>query len=168
MFCPNCGNENSIEQKFCRSCGLSLEKAAQSLAEQLPSKLTKAQRSQKEKYERLGMIALSLFGLGIFGMILYGVVYRVIFVQGRTWEGLGVLGFIALIACGILASIFFAQANESDKLLIKSKPKPDRELRAPSQTGKLLAESELEPVPSVTERTTELLFAEQKRPPEHN
>ena len=30
MYCPNCGKTNSPEQRFCRSCGLGLEKIVQS------------------------------------------------------------------------------------------------------------------------------------------
>jgi hypothetical protein len=36
MHCPNCGTEASAGQKFCRACGLSLERFAQLLAELLP------------------------------------------------------------------------------------------------------------------------------------
>jgi hypothetical protein len=36
MHCPNCGAESSAKQKFCRACGLSLERFAQLLAEPLP------------------------------------------------------------------------------------------------------------------------------------
>jgi hypothetical protein len=36
MYCPNCGTEAPVAQKFCRSCGFSLEKVPQLLAEQLP------------------------------------------------------------------------------------------------------------------------------------
>ncbi len=36
MHCPNCGAESSARQKFCRACGLSLERFAQLLAELLP------------------------------------------------------------------------------------------------------------------------------------
>lgn len=36
MHCPNCGTETSAGQKFCRACGLSLERIAQLLAELLP------------------------------------------------------------------------------------------------------------------------------------
>ena len=31
MFCPNCGKDNSNEQKFCASCGTNLEAVAQAL-----------------------------------------------------------------------------------------------------------------------------------------
>ena len=36
MHCPNCGVEASAKQRFCRACGLSLERFAQLLAELLP------------------------------------------------------------------------------------------------------------------------------------
>ena len=33
MFCPNCGNQATGDQKFCRSCGMDLRKVAPALAE---------------------------------------------------------------------------------------------------------------------------------------
>src|SRR5262249_16987598 len=33
MLCPNCGAEASARQKFCRACGLSLDRFARLLAE---------------------------------------------------------------------------------------------------------------------------------------
>ena len=36
MHCPNCGAKASARQKFCRACGLSLERFAQLLAEPSP------------------------------------------------------------------------------------------------------------------------------------
>ena len=35
MYCPGCGKENSAEQRFCRSCGLSLLMISQTLAHEL-------------------------------------------------------------------------------------------------------------------------------------
>ncbi|MGH9901852.1 MAG: zinc-ribbon domain-containing protein, partial [Pyrinomonadaceae bacterium] len=32
MHCPNCGKRTSAEQKFCRSCGMSLEAVSVSVA----------------------------------------------------------------------------------------------------------------------------------------
>jgi len=31
MFCPNCGRDNSLERKFCASCGTNLEIVSQAL-----------------------------------------------------------------------------------------------------------------------------------------
>jgi hypothetical protein len=31
MFCPNCGKDNSLEQKYCATCGTNLEAVAQAL-----------------------------------------------------------------------------------------------------------------------------------------
>ena len=32
MFCPHCGKDNSLEQKYCASCGTNLEAVSQALA----------------------------------------------------------------------------------------------------------------------------------------
>ena len=32
MHCPSCGNESSIDQKFCRKCGFNLEPVGKLLA----------------------------------------------------------------------------------------------------------------------------------------
>ena len=160
MYCPNCGNKTSVEQKFCRSCGLSLEKIAQSLAEQLPTQLDESLQAQKEKIERLGFYALCIFGAGVLSLILYGVVYKLMLIEGKIFDGLMTLAFIALIACGLLAVILFAHANELGKDKSKRQlPQPD-ELPQGETTSKLQPETHLQPLPSVTERTTELLIAE--------
>ena len=70
MYCPNCGNQNSADQKFCRSCGLGLQKVVQTLSEQLPTKLDVSLQQKKERFEKLGVAALSVFGLGILIPIL--------------------------------------------------------------------------------------------------
>ena len=91
MYCPNCGNKNSEKQRFCRSCGLGLEKVAQSLTEQLPTALDESLLERKERLERWGVAALSVFGLGILGLVLYNVFYKLMISQGRILAGLACL-----------------------------------------------------------------------------
>lgn len=62
MYCPNCGKTNSEEQKFCRSCGLSLEKVLQSLVEQRPS--TEIDNNFRERQRKVELWA-KIFGTGI-------------------------------------------------------------------------------------------------------
>jgi hypothetical protein len=68
MYCPNCGQATSIEQKFCRSCGLSLEKAAQSVVEQLP-----AVELNKHLRERQRRVELLLYSLGGSAAVIFFV-----------------------------------------------------------------------------------------------
>ena len=91
MYCPNCGNQNSADQKFCRSCGLGLQKVAQTLSEQLPTKLDVSLQQKKERFEKLGVAALSIFGAGVAIPILYGIFYKMMWTQGKVAAGLGLL-----------------------------------------------------------------------------
>ena len=155
MFCPNCGNKNSVDQRFCRSCGLGLEKVSQSLTEQLPNASALSLQQQKEKFERLGMIALSVFGFGVGISILYMVFYKLMVSQGKVLAGLGVLAFLIVIGCGLASVILFAKANE-----VKEVPAPridPAELSSERSTQELLSEAKPSPQFSVTDRTTNLL-----------
>jgi hypothetical protein len=112
LHCPTCGTKTSEEQKFCRACGLGLDKVVQILGEQMPRQLDESLLARKERLERLGMILLSIFGAGLLGLLLYGVAYKVIFVQGRIFEALVLLALIAVAAWGVVAAILFAEAKE--------------------------------------------------------
>lgn len=157
MYCPNCGNKNSADQKFCRSCGLGLQKTAESLAEQLPTKIEKSLQQRKEKLERLGVAALSVFGAGIVIPILYSIIYKTMWTQGKVWTGVGMLGLFLALACGVLSVILFASANEMKETPAK-RPLTDTPEINEANTGKLLPEPAPEaPAFSVADRTTELL-----------
>lgn len=162
MFCPNCGAKTSIEQKFCRACGLGLEKIALSLTEQLPTRPDESALSQKERFERLGVAALSVFGFGALAVILYGIVYKLMVTQGKLLAGLGFLGLLIMMGCGILSAILFAKAKEAEEAAGKRRVQHKDAAVVSTPTKELLTEGNFEPVPSVTERTTELLYAEKK------
>lgn len=162
MYCPNCGNNNSVDQKFCRSCGLGLEKIVQSLTEQLPTKLDESLQERKEKLERLGVAALSVFGVGILSFILYNVVYKLMLTQGKILAGLGLLALIVILGCGLLSVVLFAKAEEVKEASAKRQIKEPTELRPSEDTRELLPEARPDPIFSVTESSTELLFAEKK------
>lgn len=162
MFCPNCGAKTSIQQKFCRGCGLGLDKIAHSLSEQLPTRPDEHLLSQKERYERYGVAALSVFGLGVLGVILYGIIYKIMISEGNWLGALGLLGFMVMVGCGILSVILFAKAKEAEEAAGKRRlEEKEAEVKA-TPTNELLTEGHFEPVPSVTDRTTELLYVDKK------
>jgi zinc-ribbon domain len=160
MYCPNCGTKTSADQNFCRACGLSLEKIALSVNEQLPTKMNRSLQEQKERFEKLGMVALSVFGLGVLSIIVYGVGYKLMVSEGDILTGLAFLGFIIMIACGLASVILFAKAKEVANEVPKRPSQP--ELSSRESTKELLTEGHFEPVPTVTERTTELLTVEKR------
>lgn len=158
MYCPNCGKTTSIEQKFCRACGLSLEKTALSLSEQLPARVDESLQTQKERLEKYGVAALSVFGLGFLGFVLYLAVQKII-AKGDLLTVLGMIGFLVMLVCGLASVFLFARAKDVGK---ESAKRQQRNLANGNPTKELLPEGHFEPVPTVTERTTELLAANKR------
>ena len=159
MYCPNCGQATSTEQKFCRSCGLSVEKAAQSLVEQLPAvepntRLRERQRRVERLLYMLGGSAAVIFVVSLF----WTIVKEIIIGKGHVLGGLIFLAFI-------LGFIVFAVLMLYRESLLKASSKrhsAKSTLPQAEHTARLLPESRVEPIPSVTEHTTELLVAEKK------
>jgi hypothetical protein len=159
MFCPHCGKVNSVEQNFCRSCGFGLEKVAQSLAEQLPAtELNKHLEDRKRQVERrLSILLVSTFGIFVIAF-LWALVYNIIIVKGDVLKGLIFLTlFIAMVSALVLV-VYRESLRES----LSKRQLSQTTLPLTEQTAKLLPESDFEPIPSVSEGTTELLYAEKK------
>jgi uncharacterized membrane protein YvbJ len=121
MFCPNCGANNSTEQKFCRSCGLNLELSAKSLVEQLPNSQNANFIKQTQQVEKFGNFALG--GLGIVLVAAISAIIYIIFSK-MILTGANVLVGILLIAFLIFAmlSLVFVFFNVEEPLTI---PKPN-------------------------------------------
>jgi hypothetical protein len=166
MYCPNCGNKTSTDQKFCRACGLGLEKIALSLNEQLPARMDQSLVARQEWLEKLGVGALSVFGAGVLGFLLYAVAQKLLASQGSLLTILAMIGLVIMLGCGVLSVILFARAKELKEQASKRQLPPNANELGGS-TKELLPEGRFEPVPTVTERTTELLFAEKRQQSEN-
>jgi zinc-ribbon domain len=160
MYCPNCGTKTSADQKFCRACGLGLEKIALSVNEQLPAKMNRSLQEQKERFEKMGVAALCVFGLGVLSIIAYGIGYKLMESKGDILTVLAFIGFIIMMACGLTSAILFAKAKDVGKEATTRPSQPD--LSSGESTKELLTEGHFEPIPTVTERTTELLTVEKR------
>ena len=158
MYCPNCGNQIAADQKFCRACGLGLEKITQSVGEQLPVRLERSLRERQEWLEKVGVGSLSVFALGLLGFLLYAVAQK-LGPQGSLFTILALVGLVIVFGSGLLSVILFARARELKESA--GKRRLTKEVNAlDGSTKELLPEGKREPVPAVTEHTTELLYAE--------
>ena len=156
MHCPRCGTNATIGQQFCRSCGLSLEKVAELLGNELPLEVSTRQnelarlRERQQKFQEWGGIA----GLITFGLILLLFIIVVVsqmILKGGALIGVGMLLILLAIGAGVMGLFQAYSKSLKEKLANPPLPKPDvsREAR------KLQAYRE--PVPTITDRTTDLL-----------
>lgn len=162
MFCPNCGANNSTEQKFCRSCGLNLERTAESLIEQMPSAESAKLLKRERNLEKFGNFAFGGFGVVLLIAILsiiYLIITKVILSGNSVFGGILLIAFIVFAALTLAYVAFNEDLKERKQ---KMNPMLKNELSEKPDTAKLLEEKPFEPVPSVTENTTDLLYAEQK------
>lgn len=160
MHCPRCGTSATVGQQFCRSCGLSLDKVAELLGNELPLEPQRANeiarlRARQRKFQEWGGIAgLITFGLILLLMIV--VVFSQMILKGRSMIIPGTL--LILLAIGAAVMGLFQTYSKSLKEKLKTPPLP----RRPEADEASRLDSYREPVPTITERTTELLAPPQR------
>jgi hypothetical protein len=169
MFCPNCSAKSAADQKFCRGCGLKLDKVslliveqlpAGSLSESTPEEITRLLKS-KQRIERLlvgiGLIAGSVFVLAIT----LTIIFKLIIGKGAVLQGAMFLGLI--IAAVVALALVRYRESVLESLARRGVTDGQPTLPAAAPTTNLLPEALATPVGSVTDRTTELLEVERKR-----
>ena len=153
MLCPNCGTATAAEHKFCRTCGMNLEPVTRAMAAHLGDDDTDTQPLKEEERRAFRRMTIGLIrGL----VLLLAGVLLIVWSRPHT---------VPLDTIIIMAGVIFAM--RSFLSLFKAARRRRRRshpaaLKGGKTTGQLLHESTIEPVPSVTERTTELLAVERK------
>jgi hypothetical protein len=154
MYCPNCGRANSTQQRFCRSCGLGLEKTVQSLTEQLPvGTLDEQIQKRQQNVERLIRIAGGSAISIVVGAVLWGIIYEIIIVKGEVLGGSIFLAFVVglvLVAALAVYRDLLTQASRNQRLI-------QPETARVANTAEPLVAQSVESTPAITEHTTELL-----------
>lgn len=158
MYCPNCGKTNSTEQRFCRSCGLQLEKVVQALSEQL----TEAELDESLDRRRRGVetgirVVVGATAAVVVGSVMWGIIYEMM-LSGEVLVGSVFLAFIV----GLVAFALLMLYRESLLTASGKRRAAQTALAQPGDTKRLPSGSQFEPVPSVTEHTTELLTVKKK------
>ena len=157
MLCPNCGTKGSTEQKFCRECGMNLEPVSKALAAHRALDAADGPATQApidaERCAVKRMTTWLTFGIGLFLVGLLMLSASKFFVLRPSFKFLSVCviilsTFISLL--GVLSPLRAAASRQ------RRAPRPGA-LGAAKETGRLLTQGSIEPVPSVTERTTDLL-----------
>jgi predicted lipid-binding transport protein (Tim44 family) len=170
MLCPNCGTTTTTEHKFCRHCGMNLEPVSRALAAHLSlggvaavaveRGTALAREAERRNVRRLTGGLAAGFLVVLFGVLLMAFTPNPAF---------GILGFASAVI-GIVASlaaIFSTLRRAADGVVAETPTTHAPDVTAAAETGRLLHESTFKPVPSVTERTTDLLGVEARRRKPH-
>src|SRR5262245_48982848 len=154
MFCPNCGAKNSVEQNYCRGCGLKLDAIVEAVSDQFPSKEYADLQRRKERFQTIGLVCLSIAGLIGFSMLLFvAAEYKIVLFGPGAIFGSAIAALIGFL---ILSVFFF---NYPKFFMKPAKPALDEDASPQVVTAKLIEDRPFEPATpsSVTEDTTEFL-----------
>ena len=153
MNCPKCGLQVLPDQKFCRSCGDSLQMITQPLAEHAPVSHLASTPAIILKDQRQ-----RAHGLGLWGLIIMfiGVAIAVVGEMLMHEEMITVVGVLVSLL-GMFLTVY-PYLSPSPRQKGDSIPASQPEVLTRSQPTRYLPpESSIEYVPSITERTTDLL-----------
>jgi hypothetical protein len=160
LFCPNCGSENSQEQRFCRQCGLHLQTIAQVVSHQI-----NASKAPLSKFAEPQTIWQNPLFYG-FLLVLFGVIIATIGKRFTGEQGIADVGTIISmigVAFFVIKGIFLIQRARFAQ--------PTSELPKAETTTELPHLLEAKEQPSITEFTTrnfDPVYAERYDPERSN
>jgi hypothetical protein len=151
MHCPNCGTDAPASQKFCRACGLSLDRFAQLLAELLPDvedeNLAQA-RQRLRILKKAGKIAGTVGALAIWLFFTLAGIF--IINKGHTGPGI----LLLMLGFGSIATFWIANYYDSLYKKVTAQPPSQYVSLSAETTNKLLLEDPSRIAPAITEHTT--------------
>jgi len=154
MHCPNCGKPATDEQQFCRACGMSLETVGKLVAEHSSTPAEAQNKIDKAAIEQA--LVRNMFTWLMFGMIILGIGVAMLVINknfdiGRWFSLLSsffILGGTGIATAGVLNAIRRGTSIVGMRLP-NNKSLPSNSIAAE--------------LPSITERTTQLIPAEDTR-----
>ena len=151
MTCPKCGAETVPDQRFCRSCGAKLRTVTERLPE--PTATSPAEGTavifDDEVQRRNRLVAWG------FIMMFVGVAIGVVGKKLMHDEIVTVVGILMSLMGILVTSLPYLWPSSRQNL--RATPASERKLQKQSQSPNQLTEGRVDYVPSITERTTDLL-----------
>ena len=167
MYCPNCGKANSSEQKFCRACGLNLEDTARSVTEQLPAAMQDQRLAKRKQLVENLLFGIAGVGITAFVLLIIGtIISEIIIGKGNVVGGIVFIAFLLAMGVALLLVLYrqsLIEATAKRPLPVNDNELADGETPLPEASTRQLADPYFEPVPSVTEPTTDLLVTSPKK-----
>jgi hypothetical protein len=159
MHCPSCGNESELDQKFCRKCGFNLEPVGKLILNNPDAGQLKLEKAEREKVALRRMVSWMMWGMLI---LLIGVVVIVInktFNLDPLVKLIGTfitLGGVSVTMYGLLDTMRGGKGRPKS-LTNDVGIAADSEQSVKADTTRELEGRLPVPLPSVTERTTQLI-----------
>jgi hypothetical protein len=160
MHCPSCGVETTLEQRFCRSCGMDLETVSKLVTAHASPESLKLEKSLTKKATQRRMYQSMKWGMLLFilGMASLGITKTLGF--DKVYN----LGPLILLFSGMLIMLFGMILFPMRDQVLGSRKLP--KLASTNALPKTETTRELPSaripvsVPSITERTTQLIAKE--------
>lgn len=156
MFCPRCGQDGTIEQHFCRSCGFELVSVSALLQDAGPESLESNHNHlvNQQKLKVVGSIAvLSTISLALIALLVGIVVLMVVGKMPLLAGGLLLTFMTGLIIGFVCLGLASLKTSEQKQKRLKENP----------ATSALVQPGVEQSLLSVTEHTTELLENPQEK-----
>lgn len=153
MACPNCGSQILPDQKFCRSCGANAQVTTNPLVE--PAQFGN-QEMKSATPGKGGMHRTNRFMLWGFIAMFVGVAIGIIGKKLVHDDLVTVIGILISVV-GMFLTVYPHLVPSDRGRHAKLSPQPEPLLTQSQPSKALPQESPMQYVPSITERTTDLL-----------